>query len=62
MFFNKVEIKAENSEKNNVLEKFDLLIDKVTSIINVDRKPRHKIIESSDMFDKMKTELKNKRI
>lgn len=55
--FEKLKVDAEDIEKNNALEAFDLLVDKVSSRVNVERKPQHKVLVSADMYYKMKSEL-----
>lgn len=55
--FNTLEVKAENSEKNNKLETFDLLVDKVKHEILVEKKKRYRTVVSEDMFPKMKEKL-----
>lgn len=55
--FNKLSVKAEDSDKNNKLEIFDLLIDKLKSEINVERKMRSRTIVSSDIYEKMQQEM-----
>jgi hypothetical protein len=55
--FNKLEIKAEDESKNNLLEHFDLLLEKVNSEIKVERKPKYRTIISIDMFEKMINEI-----
>jgi hypothetical protein len=60
--FNQLYIKAEDNEKNNLLENFDLLVDKFRSEIKVEKKKRYKTIVSADLFEKMQTELIKNRI
>lgn len=55
--FNKLEIKAEDESKNNLLEHFDLLLEKVNSEIKVERKPKYRTIISIDMFEQMAKEI-----
>ncbi|PTX62622.1 hypothetical protein C8N46_10217 [Kordia periserrulae] len=55
--FNKLSMKVEDEEKNNLLENFDLLIEKVNSVIKVERKPKYRTLVSTDMFEKMTREL-----
>lgn len=55
--FNYVKVRAENEEKNNILETFDLLLDKIYSPIKVQRKRKQKTIISEDMFEKMLIEI-----
>lgn len=59
--FNTLSVKAEDSDKNNNLEIFDLLIDKVRSVVTVQKKERYRTVISEDIYDKMKKEfIKNK--
>ncbi|MCZ2479254.1 hypothetical protein [Aquirufa nivalisilvae] len=60
--FDLLSVKAENSEKNNLLETFNLLVDKVSSELNVEKKKRYRTIVSADIFEKMKIELLRKNI
>lgn len=55
--FNTLSVKAQDYDKNNMLNTFDLLIDRVKSQINVIRKEKYRTIVSSDMFDKMYSEI-----
>jgi len=55
--FNTLEVKAEDSQKNNRLEVFDLLIDKVKAEISVERKPKFRTIVSNDILPKMQEKL-----
>ena len=55
--FNKLSMRAEDEEQNNLLENFDLLIEKVNSEIKVQRKPKYRTLVSEDMFEKMTNEL-----
>lgn len=57
MLFNKLSVKAEDKENDNLLGVFDLLVDKVSSTIRVQREPKHRIIVSIDMFKKMSDEM-----
>ena len=52
-----MEIKAEDESKNNLLEHFDLLLEKVNSEIKVERKPKYRTIISIDMFEQMTKEM-----
>lgn len=61
-YFNTLQIKSEDSEKNNLLEIFDLLVDKVKSEIYVQKIKRYRTIVSLDIFDKIKNEMKVKNI
>jgi hypothetical protein len=55
--FNHLSVRAEDSSKDNLLENFDLLIDKVKSEISVQKKQRYRTVVSEEMFDKMKLEI-----
>ena len=55
--FNTLSVRAQDYDKNNTLNTFDLLIDRVKSQINVIRKEKHRTLMSSDMFDKMYSEI-----
>lgn len=55
--FNFLKVKAEDEERNNILENFDLLLDKIYSPIKVQRKRKQKTIISEDMFEKMLIEI-----
>jgi len=55
--FNKLSMRAEDEKQNNLLESFDLLIEKVNSEIKVQRKPKYRTLISEDMFEKMIKEL-----
>lgn len=59
--FNQLYMKAEDNDKNGVLEKFDLLLEKVNSSIKVQRKRKYRTLISKDMFDKMTNELNRTR-
>lgn len=56
--FNTLEVKAEDSEKNNRLEIFDLLVDKIKHKLKVEKNPRYRTVVSNDMFPKMEQKLK----
>lgn len=58
--FNKLALRAEDGEHNNLLENFDLLIEKINSEIKVERKPKYRTLISVDMFTKMTKELYGK--
>ncbi|CAM3712047.1 hypothetical protein FSS13T_25460 [Flavobacterium saliperosum S13] len=60
--FNYLKVKAEDEEKNNLLETFDLLLDKIYSPVKVQRKRKQKTIISEDMFEKMFAELDKLRL
>lgn len=55
--FNKLSVKAEDSDKNNKLEVFDLLVDKLKSDLTVERRQKSKTIISEDIYNKMKKEM-----
>ncbi|WP_035677607.1 hypothetical protein [Flavobacterium limnosediminis] len=55
--FNKLCLRAEDAEHNNVLENFDLLLEKIHSEIKVERKVKYRTLISVDMFQKMTQEL-----
>ena len=55
--FNQLYMRAEDSEKNNLLATFDLLIEKVHSDLKVQKKPKYRTLISKDMFDQMTIEL-----
>ncbi|PVW13164.1 hypothetical protein [Marixanthomonas spongiae] len=59
--FNQLYMRAEDREKNNLLAKFDLLIEKVHSDLKVQKKPKYRTLISKDMFDQMTNELKRIR-
>ena len=56
-YFNTLKIKAQDSAKNNYLETFDLLVDRIKSDINVQRKERYRTIVRADIIEKIKAEL-----
>lgn len=58
--FNKLSLRAEDGEKDNLLENFDLLIEKINSEIKVERKEKYRTLISVDMFQKMTKELNEK--
>ncbi len=60
--FNTLTVRAEDSDKNELLETFDLLIDKVKSEVSVEKKKRYRTVVSVDMFEKIKSELIKKGI
>ena len=51
--YEKLEIIAEDSDKNDRLNAFDLLIDKAKDILQVERREKSRTIISLDMFAKM---------
>ncbi len=55
--FNKLSVRAQDYEKNKILNTFDLLVDRVKSQVNVLRKEKHRTIVTSDMFEKMYSEI-----
>ena len=55
--FNYLKFKAEDDEKNNRLQMFDLMLDKIYSPIRVQKKKKQKTIVSDDIFEKMKSEI-----
>lgn len=61
-YFNVLTVRAEDSDKNNLLENFDLLVDKVRSEVFVEKKQRYRTVVSLDIFDKMKSELIKKKV
>jgi|TARA_R110002051_G_scaffold323268_1_gene416307 hypothetical protein len=58
--FNKLSLRAEDGEKDNLLENFDLLLEKVNSEIRVERKAKYRNLISTDMFQQMTKELNDK--
>jgi hypothetical protein len=56
-YFNTLEVKAEDSEKNNKLQIFDLLIDKVKDEIFVEKKERYRTLVSDDIIPQMQEKL-----
>jgi len=58
--FNKLSLRAEDGEKDNLLENFDLLLEKVNSEIKVEKKEKYRTLISVDMFQKMTKELNDK--
>lgn len=60
--FNHLSVKAEDIEKNNLLQNFDLLIDKIKSEIVVEKKKRYRTVVSIDIYEKMKIELIKKHV
>lgn len=55
--FDTLQIVAEDSDRNNKLQAFDLLVDKVKSKVTVEKKEKHRSIVSIDMFEKMYNEM-----
>lgn len=60
--FQDLSVKAEDTEKGLRLEVFDLLIDKVKSEVNVEKKPRYRTVISLDMYDQIENEIFRKRL
>jgi len=60
--FNYLKVRAEDEEKNNMLETFDLLLDKIYTTVRVQKKKKQKIIISEDMFPKMILEINKLQI
>jgi Txe/YoeB family toxin of Txe-Axe toxin-antitoxin module len=60
--FNTLTVKAEDEDKNNRLEVFDLLVDKVKSKIKVEKQPRYRTIISEDLYQKIQSEIIRKKI
>lgn len=59
--FSTLEVRAEDTEKNNRLEMFDLLVDKVKHELTVERKEKFRTVISNDIFPKMQTALHSLR-
>lgn len=55
-------VKAEDRDKNGNLDEFDLLEDKIRSRIKVQKRPRSRVLISTDVFEKMTAELTAKRL
>lgn len=53
-------IEAEDEERNNHIESFDLLLDKEQTKITAIRKSKSRVLESDDLFLKIMTEYDNK--
>ena len=60
--FETLKIRAMNRKENFKMELFNLLIDKVETEVTVQRKPKHKVIISADMFDKIAQGILSERI
>lgn len=58
--FNKLSLRAEDGEKDNLLETFDLLLEKVHSEFKVEKKKKYRTLISADMFLQMTKELNEK--
>ena len=61
-YFNTLQIKSEDKDKDNLLEFFDLLVDRVKSEIYVQKVARYRTIVSIDIIEKMKNEMIVKNI
>lgn len=55
--FDVFKIKAQDSLKRDKLEAFNLLIDKLSSYISVEKREKSRVISSLDIYEKMKLEL-----
>lgn len=55
--FNRFIVEAEDSDRNNKLKEFDLLNIWIKTQIKVEKKPKSRVIVSSDIFTKMGNEL-----
>ena len=55
--FNKLVVRAEDEDKRNTIQAFDLLSDKVKSEVKVQRHHKTKVVISTDMFEKLEAEL-----
>jgi len=60
--FNHLSVRAEDSDKNNLLENFDLLLDKVKSEVSIEKQKRYRTVVSADIFEKMKSEIIRRNI
>jgi hypothetical protein len=60
--FEIVTVKAEDPEKGNTIQAFDLLLDKVRSKVLVLKKPKARIVVSEDMYLKIVAEMKRLKI
>lgn len=58
--FNKLSLKAQDGERDNLLETFDLLVEKINSELRVERKEKYRTLISEDMFQKMTKDLYEK--
>jgi hypothetical protein len=61
-YFNTLTVRAEDNEKNNLLENFDLLVDLVKSEVWVEKKERYRTVVSANIFEQMTSELIKKKI
>lgn len=61
-FFNTLSVRAEDGDNEDILNDFDLLLDKVKSEIKVLKKFRYKTVVSNDILEKMKNEMIKRRI
>lgn len=55
--FDTLKVKAEDSERNNRLQVFDLLIDKLKSEVKVEKREKSRTLNSLDMFEIMTSEI-----
>jgi hypothetical protein len=60
--FNHLSVRAEDSDKNYLLENFDLLLDKVKSEVSIEKQKRYRTVVSADIFEKMKSEIIRRNI
>jgi hypothetical protein len=60
--FNKLSVRAEDREKDDLIEVFDLLIDKVRSDVKVQKRAKYRALISNDMFSRMKAEMIKKKV
>lgn len=60
--FNNLTVKAEDSQKNDKLEEFDLLIDKVKSELWVQKREKYRTLISTDIIGQMQNEIHKRRI
>ena len=60
MHFNTLQVKAQDEQKDKLLETFDLLVDRVKSEVTVERKERHRTVVTADIVSKMKSEVLKK--
>lgn len=59
-YFDELEFVSEDSNKNNRLQLFDLISDKVKSSVNVQKREKSRLVVSADMYEKLEIELNNK--
>jgi hypothetical protein len=55
--FENLEVRAEDEDNHRRMELFDLLSDKLKSLVRVERRERAKVVISIDMFNKLQDEL-----